>query len=382
MQMNLLQFLAKQRRKIFIGTLLAGMIGVIFSLVTPSKYRATSCIMPSMDMIGAGSLQSAGAAMNMLQFLGGLAVTPADIYAEFATNRAIISNLIDRFRLDTVYKAKYRDVLIKNVSKHIETKATTSGLVYISYKDKSPERAAMLANALVDELDRLNREIIITKGKKLRIFLGNRLKEIEDSMNLYQDSLAYYQKKYGILDLQASIQSIVRNWQDIETTYFKTKLQYEFARKEQGPNSRVTKNLSNKLDVLTREKMRLWNMAFDTVANLPALKKLPEIGVKYVRIQLMLEKYTEIYKFLTTEYEKAKIMEKQDTPTLQVIFKATVPEMRYWPQRKLIVLLFMIVFFFTYTTLLVIHYALSQSPEGEKTINLLKKIFLNPLGKN
>ncbi len=358
------------------------MIGVIFSLVTPSKYRATSCIMPSMDMIGAGSLQSAGAAMNMLQFLGGLAVTPADIYAEFATNRAIISNLIDRFRLDTVYKAKYRDVLIKNVSKHIETKATTSGLVYISYKDKSPERAAMLANALVDELDRLNREIIITKGKKLRIFLGNRLKEIEDSMNLYQDSLAYYQKKYGILDLQASIQSIVRNWQDIETTYFKTKLQYEFARKEQGPNSRVTKNLSNKLDVLTREKMRLWNMAFDTVANLPALKKLPEIGVKYVRIQLMLEKYTEIYKFLTTEYEKAKIMEKQDTPTLQVIFKATVPEMRYWPQRKLIVLLFMIVFFFTYTTLLVIHYALSQSPEGEKTINLLKKIFLNPLGKN
>ncbi len=64
----------------------------------------------------------------------------------------------------------------------------------------------------------------------------------------------------------------------------------------------------------------------------------------------MLEKYIQTYKLLAAEYEKAKIMEKQNTPTLQIIYKASVPERRYWPKRKLIVLLFMIVFFFTYTT--------------------------------
>ncbi len=338
--------------------------------------------MPSMDMIGTGSIQSTGAATSMIQFLGGLAVTPADIYAEFTTNKIVIMNLIKKFRLDTVYKTKHMDDLIKNVSKHIEAKATTSGLVYISYKDKSPERAAMLSNALVEELDKLNREIIITKGKKLRIFLEKRVKEIEDSMTLYQDSLTYYQQKYGILDLQSSVSSVIQSWQDIENTYFRTKMQYEFACKEQGPNSKLARNLQNRLNVLVKEKYKLWNVAFDTIINLPALKKLPEVGVKYARIQLMLEKYTDIYKFLTTEYEKAKIMEKQDTPTLQVIFKATVPERRYWPQRKLIVLLFMAVFFFTYTTLLVIHHALSQSPEGQKTVNLIKKVISNPFGKN
>ncbi len=383
--MQLLRFLVRERRKIFVGTILAGIVGAVFSFIIPAKYKATSCIMPSMDMVGmsmGGGMQSASSAMSMLQFIGGVAITPQDIYADLVKNRVVIKHLIDKFRLDTVYKAKNMDVLIENVKKHIETEATSSGLVYLRYKDRSPKRAAMLCNALVDELDRLNRDIIITKGKRLRIFLGKRLKEVEDSMTLYQDSLAYLQKRYGILDLTTSLTSIIQNWQDVETNYFETKLQYEFAVKEQGPGSKVAQNLKHRLNILTREKFNLWNIAFDTIASLPALKKLPDVGAKYVRIQLMLEKYTDIYKFLTTEYEKAKIMEKQDTPTLQVIFKATVPKMRYWPQRKLIVLLFMAIFFFTYITLLVIYYSLSKSPEGKEAMDLLKRLIFKPFGRD
>lgn len=386
--MELLKLFVRERRKIFLGTLFAGIIGGVFSFITPSKYKATSCIMPSMDMLGMSLGMSIGegmqsqAAMSMLQFVGGLAVTVQDVYADLATNKVVINNLIDKFKLDTVYKAKNRDALIKKVATYIETEATSTGFVYISYKDKHPERAAMLSNAIVDELDRLNREIIITKGKELRIFLGERLREIEDSMRLYQDSLSYLQKKYGILDLTASLSSIVENWRDIETNYFKTKLEYEFASKEQGPQSKVAENLENRLKILAFEKYRLWNIAFDTVISLPPLKKIPEVSVKYVRIQLMLEKYTEIYKFLTTEYERAKIMEKQDTPTLQVIFRATAPQMRYWPQRKIIVLLFMVVFFFTYTSVLVVYYSISKTPEGKEAMSLLKKIFLKPFGRN
>ncbi len=382
--MELLEFLLKKRRSIILGTLIAGIIGVAYSLLTPAKYEATSCIMPSIEMMGIGSgtgLGGGGAALSMLQFIGGLAVTPADIYADLATNRVVIENLIKKFALDTVYKAKYPEDLIEIVRKHIKTSATTSGFVYISYRDKDPKRAATICNAIITELDRLNRDIIITKGKKMRTFLGQRLKETEDSMKLYQDSLAIYQERYGILDLETSIKSLVKNWENIEKDYITAKLQYQYALAEQGPGSKITSNLKKRLNILTEEKNRLWNIAFDSIAHLPAIKDIPEIGKRYARIKLMLEKYIQTYKLLATEYEKAKIMEKQNTPTLQIIYKANVPERRYWPKRKLIVLLFVTVFFFTYVTFLVLIKLMEKTPQGQKALEKIKYSLLHPLGK-
>ncbi len=383
--MELLEFLIKKRRSIIIGTIFAGIIGVIYSLLTPSRYMATSCIMPSIEMIGfgeGGGLTGSSSALSMLQFIGGLAITPADIYAELATNRVVVENLIKEFKLDTVYKAKYHEELIKTVRKHIKTSATTTGLVYISYRDKNQKRAAQICNAIITQLDRLNREIIITKGKKMRIFLEQRLKEAEDSLRLYQDSLAILQQKYGILDIETSVKSMIKSWQNIEKDYLTARLQYQYALAEQGPGSKITLNLKKRLDILTAEKNRLWNIVFDSIANLPAIKNLPEVGKNYTRIKLMLEKYIEIYKLLSSEYEKAKIMEKQNTPTLQIIYKAQVPERRYWPKRKLIVLLFVVIFFFTYVTLLVILRLVYKTPDGQRAINLIKHALLHPLGKD
>ncbi len=382
--MELLSFLIKKRRSIILGTLLAGIIGAAYSFLATSRYEATSCIMPSMDMMGfgtEGSISGGASAMSMLQFLGGLAVTPADIYADLATNRVVIENLIKKFDLDTVFKTKYHEDLIETVKEHIKTSATASGFVYISYRDKNPKRAAAICNTIITELDRLNREIIVTKGKKLRIFLGERLKETEDSLNLYQDSLAMYQKKYGILDLEASVQSIIQNWEEVEKKYTTTRLQYEYAVVEEGQRAKTTMNLRKRLQVIENEKNRLWNVTFDSIAHLPAIKNIPEIGKNYARIQLMLQKYIQTYKLLAAEYEKAKIMEKQNTPTLQIIYKAPIPERRYWPRRKLIVLLFMIVFFFTYTTLLVVALIIRRNPEGQKMLSMIKHAIFHPFGR-
>lgn len=382
--MELLEFLIKNRRKLILGTIASGIIGAIFSLVTPKKYEATSCIMPSFDVMaqGLGNIAGNNAAMSMLQLLGGVAATPADIYAELAKNRVVIERLIKQFSLDTVYKTKYHDDLVEAVKGHISTTATLTGLVYISYRDKNPGLAADICNAIINELDRLNREIIVTKGKKLRIFLGERLKETEDSLKVYQDSLAYFQKNYGVFDLETYIKSIITNWEVVEKKYINLKLQYEFALAEMGSGSKTTINLKKRLEVIEREKNRMWNVTFDSIAHLPAIKNIPKIGENYARIKLMLDKYIQTYKLLAAEYEKAKIMEKQNTPTLQIIYKAQVPERRYWPKRKLIVLIFMVVFFLTYTSYLAILHIINKTPGGRKIASIIINALLHPLGKD
>ena len=52
---------------------------------------------------------------------------------------------------------------------------------------------------------------------------------------------------------------------------------------------------------------------------------------------------TELFKFLTMEYEEAKIEEAKDIPTVQVLDVAKVPERKSKPRRVLLVISILLV---------------------------------------
>lgn len=55
--------------------------------------------------------------------------------------------------------------------------------IAITVEDKDPERAAALANAYVEELDRQNKRLSSRQATSKRVFLENRLKEIERQLS-------------------------------------------------------------------------------------------------------------------------------------------------------------------------------------------------------
>ena len=57
-----------------------------------------------------------------------------------------------------------------------------------------------------------------------------------------------------------------------------------------------------------------------------------------MRLQRELEIQNELFKFLTMEYEEAKIEEAKDIPTVQVLDKAKIPERKSRPRRVLLVI--------------------------------------------
>ena len=62
-----------------------------------------------------------------------------------------------------------------------------------------------------------------------------------------------------------------------------------------------------------------------------------------MRLQRELEIQTELFKFLTMEYEEAKIEEAKDIPTVQVLDVAKVPERKSKPRRVLLVMSILLV---------------------------------------
>jgi len=66
-------------------------------------------------------------------------------------------------------------------------------------------------------------------------------------------------------------------------------------------------------------------------------KDLPSMLQDYLRMQRDLLIQTEIFKFLTTKFEEAKLREAEDIPTIQVLDYPHVPFLRSSPRRAMMV---------------------------------------------
>ncbi|MDR3625187.1 MAG: GNVR domain-containing protein, partial [Ignavibacteriaceae bacterium] len=66
-------------------------------------------------------------------------------------------------------------------------------------------------------------------------------------------------------------------------------------------------------------------------------EKIPETGIKYVRLTRDYEIQTKLMEFIYPIFEQAKIQEQEDIPAVLVVDKAVPPEKKSAPKRLLIV---------------------------------------------
>jgi len=69
------------------------------------------------------------------------------------------------------------------------------------------------------------------------------------------------------------------------------------------------------------------------------LIEIPDLAVEYARLFRELTIQELLFEYLTQQYEQARIEEKQDTPILQVLSRAKVPEKKSRPKKLVITIL-------------------------------------------
>src|SRR5437899_1868594 len=77
-----------------------------------------------------------------------------------------------------------------------------SGIITISVTDHSPQRAAALANAYVDELNSRASELSTSSAHRERVFLEERLKVAKQDLDDASNQLAQFSSKHNTLDIQ------------------------------------------------------------------------------------------------------------------------------------------------------------------------------------
>jgi len=379
---DLFLFLVKWRKFILANIVVVAVVLAVLSFLVPPEYTASASIMPSLDQIMGMSMGQTGPAigglLSSIPTLPGF-VSPSDIYASILKSRTIGEKIIDSLGLMSVYKTDNMEEALKSLYSNVDIKVYRTGIVEISCAAPTKMLAYRMAKLFVEELDRFNRNAVMTKGKNTRIFIERRLREVEEELKNAEEALREFNEKNKTVKLDEELLKAIEVYSDLKSQLLSYEVKRDLLRSISGAENPDLKRVEAQIAALKGKLSEIEEGngdGFGAGFSIP-LNQLPEKSIEYARLLRDVEVKTKLYAFLVEQYETAKIMESKDTPTLQVIEKAEVPEMRSWPKRKMLVLIGAILSFVLSLLFAIVFEYLDRNPTSRerwvKGVEILKR---------
>jgi uncharacterized protein involved in exopolysaccharide biosynthesis len=205
---------------------------------------------------------------------------------------------------------------------------------------------ADITNAFVSELDELNKKLNVERASFHRKFIEERyLQNIKD-LHTAEDKLKIFQETNDLVSINDQIVAVIESATIMKQKILLDQIQLEIYKDAFNPEHSKLEQLKKEIE---EYKFKLNELQHGSINELSenklflAIADIPDLGLTHLRLQRELEIQTELFKFLTMEYEEAKIEEAKDIPTVQVLDVAKVPERKSKPRRVLLVISILLV---------------------------------------
>ncbi len=316
----------QNRRLLFGGPILAGLLGLAVSFVIAPTFTAKTVFMPPQQQQSA-----AGAA---LQSLGGLASlagvsgikTPGDQYVALMQSATVSNRLIEAFGLKALYDARTMEDARKELAQNVRIDlGKKDGLVTVEVSDHSPQRAADMANRYVVELRRISSELAMTEAQQRRVFFEKQLGQTK-------------------VKLAAAQQVLQNTGVSARTLRVEPKAAAEGYASLRAQVTAAEVRLQVMLGSFTSEAPEV-KVAVNQLSALRAKLSQAEVadasGGSDVYVNAYREyKYQEaLFELFSRQYEMARLDESRDGALIQVVDLATAPELKSKPKRALIAIM-------------------------------------------
>lgn len=326
-----------QQKWLVIGTpILFGVMAMVASLLMAPMYTSTAKIMPPQQ-------QNSGMSA-MLGQLGGLAgavggiKNPNDLYVGMLESRTIADSLIKRFNLQDRYENKTIDDTRVVLSKITEiASGKKDGLISIGTSDEDPKFAADLANAYVEELNKLSQTMAISEASQRRLFFEKQLKDAKDELIIAEIALRETQERTGLIQPEGQVQAIIASIAQIKGTIAAKEVQLKGMRTfatTQNPDLRRAEEELRGLQIQLSKLEK--NQPVTEGDFMVPTGRIPGAGSEFVRSMRDVKYYETLFELLAKQYELAKIEEAKDSPIIQLLDKAVPAEKKSKPKRAVI----------------------------------------------
>lgn len=309
-----------------IGPIATGLVAFgIVSLIPPTYTATTTFLPPQQQQSAASSLLSSLGSLAGLA--GGVANlrTPADQYAALMQSATVSDRIVDQFKLLEVYDEKYRIDARRELAKNVHVNVgKKDGLITVDVEDRSPQRAADMANRLVEELRRVTDTIAVTDAQQRRKFFEQQLRQTQDKLVQAQQALQGSGFTQGAL--KAEPKSAAEGYARLRAEVTAAEVRLQTLRGSLSDATPEVQQQQNALVALRGQLARLEQTA-DAGGG-------PDYVGKYREF-----KYQEtLFDLFAKQYELARVDESREGALIQVVDPATPPEKKSKPKRVIVAL--------------------------------------------
>jgi uncharacterized protein involved in exopolysaccharide biosynthesis len=232
----------------------------------------------------------------------------------------------------------------KEFSDNSTIKTGKDGLITIEFDDEDPVRAAAIANAYVDELDKLTQTLAVTEAAQRRLFFERQLQQVKNDLSEAELALKKTQETTGLIKLDDQGRAIIEAVATIRAQISAKEVELRAMRTyttEQNPDYVRTQQ---QLAGLRNELLKLERSSVSGQGDimLPT-GKVPEAGLEYLRRYREIKYQEAIFELLARQFEAAKIDEAKEAAIVQVVDRAIQPDKKSKPRRALIVMVITVV---------------------------------------
>lgn len=342
--LDLLIVLARRWRALVYGTGAIAAMAAIVAFVWPSRYTATTVILPPQQNTSSSALLL-GQLSGGVGPLAGLAGStlglknPNDLQVSMLKSRTVEDAMVDRFNLLGLYHDKRRSDARLDFERYTDIEnGLKDGLIRISVSDRDPKRAATMANAYVEEYKKFSATIAVSEASQRRLFFEQQLVQAKDNLANAEEALKKTEQKTGLIQLDGQARAVIQSVAELRGKVAAKEVQIQAMRQfatDQNPDLQIAEQELQGL----RSQLAQMGAAHDASGDLLMPKgSVPEAGLDYIR-KLREVKYNEtLFELLAKQLEAAKIDEARQGALVQVVDYAVEPDKRSSPKRLLIIL--------------------------------------------
>lgn len=334
---EILIVLARNKKIILVLMIVAAVLAAGGSLLIPNRYTARTQILPPQSQSSSSALLGQLGALSALT--GASMGLKNDMYVGLLTSRSILDRLILRFKLQSEYKTKFPTDTRHALEKSSSVSSAKNGMIIVEVTDKDPKLAAALANAYVEELQKMTATLAVTEASQRRLFFEKQLLQAKEGLADAEIAFKQAQEKSGLIQLSSQATGVIQAASQIKAQIASKEVALgairTFATTGNPEYIRAQQEIIGLRAQLVKIETGINNGKGDISI---ATGKVPEAGLEYMRRMRDVKYYESIYELLAKQFELAKIDEAKEGSVLQILDVAIEPDKKSGPPRTFITL--------------------------------------------
>ncbi|HTZ75386.1 MAG TPA: Wzz/FepE/Etk N-terminal domain-containing protein, partial [Candidatus Aquilonibacter sp.] len=347
-----LRLLWSRRRLLWRAAAIGLVISTAVAFLLPQRFDSTTRLMPpdpndsGMMMMAALAGRTAGS--NFAGLAGdllGLRSTGV-LFIGILRSRTVEDDLINRFDLRKEYSHKRWEATrteLAALTKIEEDRKT--GIISITVTDKSPQRAAAMAQEYVDQLNRVITELNTSSAHRERVFLEERLGQVKQDLESAEKDFSVFASKNGAIDIKEQGRAMIDAAAALEGELIAAQTELESLRQVYTDSNVRVRATQARVDELKRQLKKIGGtesakgttQAAESAGGAaagasgagntkgdgeaadaagagkddlyPSIRQLPILGVNYADLYRRTKVQEAVFETLTQQYELAKVQE-------------------------------------------------------------------------